>query len=140
MIQQYNNLTLITLDEKGHGKTCNYWYLIQEGHSSYTAFTYRASLERWLHDRGLKLSEPLPEHGVHSYQKISGGFNESMHMSYDDFYNLNTFMESKAMSNGDWTLSRLTADETGRVTVHTLNPNCRHRPQFDHKETRLSHG
>lgn len=100
---------------------------------AHTAFTTRNALEQWLSERGLKMTAELPAHGECSTQHLEGEYSTEMHGSYDAFYALPAIFETKTLSNGDYTLARVTEDESGHRTVHTLNPNCHHRPVFDYR-------
>jgi hypothetical protein len=137
MKQKYSKLAAISLTPEGHARTCNYWYLVQHSWGPHTAFTTRRGLDRWLEERGLRLAGELAHNAVHSEVMIEGEYASEMHHSYDQFYALeNVILETKDLSNGDWTLARITRDENGIRTVHTLNPNCRHRPVFDYNACR----
>ena len=139
MIGHFKNLSVITCDDVLHARTCNYWYLVQADNTAHTAFTHRASLLRWLEERGLHLPYPLPKHGVHSWQRAEGSYRRRYQCSYDAFFALQG-ERTRTMSNGQWTLAILTKDENGFITEHVLNPNCRDRPVFDYQESRTSHG
>ncbi len=130
------NFWLITLDEQGNKRTCNYWYLIQTGGgTAHKAFTQRSSLLKWAEERGISIPEVLPEHGTFSTHRIDGTYREEMHMSYDKFFALDG-TRTRTLSNGDYTLAIITDDADGIKTVHTLNPNCHDRPVFDYTESR----
>jgi hypothetical protein len=129
----YSNLSLATLDKKGHDKTCGYWYLVTEGARSYTAFPTRTGLMNWLQERGLLLTEELPEHGEASYQRIAGSHTTMMHGDIQEFYDLDG-EPTRIVSNGDYTLAIIT-DDSGHKTVHYLNPNCE-RPKYDYASCR----
>lgn len=139
MRQTYSDLHLITLDMEGHLKTCDYWYLVRTPWFAHTAFNRRESLLQYLAERGLELTSELPEHGKPSTQDLRGSYRTEMHGSYDEFYALNG-VRSRTLSNGDWTLAIITTDEDGIKTVHVLNPNCRDRPVYDHRESRATMG
>lgn len=129
-MKHYSNLTLISITPPQHSLTCGYWYLIHHQGMSYTAFATLEGLSRWMEERGLTLSEELPERGVHSAQKLIGEFSENCHMSYDAFYSLQG-QRTKQLSNGDYTLAIIT-DDAGHKTVNYLNPNCKDRHIFDY--------
>lgn len=138
MRQVYNKLTVTSLTPEQHQRTCNYWYVVQHSWGPHTAFTTRTGLNRWLSERGLEIEqESLANNGVHSTVQVKGEYATEMHSSYDKFFGLaNVVLETKDLSNGDYTLARITQDENGVRTVHTLNPNCRHRPTFDYNRCR----
>lgn len=140
MITRNKDLWLITLDPEGHKRTCDYWYLVHVNSiSSHTAFNRRESLLQYLRERGLELTEPLPEHMTYSSQRLKGEYREEMHTSYDEFFNL-IGERTRTLSNGDYTLAIVTHDLDGLKTVHTLNPNCHDRPVFDYRESRGKQG
>jgi len=132
---KYDSLSLCTLTPEQNRSTCDYWFLVHNNNTSHTAFNQRTSLLIWLEERGLELTGPLPEHATHSVQKIKGNYSQKSHMSYDEFYGLPAISESRTLSNGDYVLSRITDDGEGR-TVHTLNPNCKHRKVYNYQESR----
>ena len=122
-------LCSLTPEQKARG--CGDWYTVTQGAMAHTAFRTKAALLAWLDDCGLKLTADLPEAlGTHSYQEIEGQYHQKMHMDYSEFYALPAIKEIRCMSNGDWTMGRITETD-GIRTIHTLNPNCRHRPIFD---------
>lgn len=134
----YDNLTVIAFDERLHARSCNYWYAVQNNHAAHTAFETRAGLLRWLSDRGLSVNEAeLPVAPAWGWVNVTGKYVAAHHLSYDAFYALPAIMETKVMSNGDYTLGRITADADGVRTVHELNVNCKHRPVFDYRATAL---
>lgn len=129
-------LYLCTLNPEWNKKTCDYWYTVEvECSTPHTAFNRRESLLQYLQERGLELTEPLPEHGTSSGQWLKGEYREEMHWSYDEFFALRG-IRTRALSNGDYTLAIITTDEDGLRTVHTLNPNCHDRPVFNYFESR----
>lgn len=130
----YDSLSVTPLDAEWNKKTCDYWYLVQNRFSSHTAFSERKNLLRWLSERNLTIDESTlaPHMQGGPWLRVTGKYADQMHMSYDEFYSLpNVVIESKVWSNGEITLARITEDETGMRTVHTLNPNCKHRPVYD---------
>jgi hypothetical protein len=139
-MQTHKDFWVITLDQQGHEKTCNYWYLVQTyGGSPHIAFTRRSSLENWAFERGLMLPD-MPSPGTHSCSKMEGAYRTQMHSSYDEFYSIEKALEVRVLSNARWTLGLVTKDSDGIRTVHTLNPNCKHRPVFDYEECRVMFG
>ncbi len=94
-------------------------------------------LLRWLEQRGLTINEDdLPIAPVWGWVRVTGEYKATRHLSYDDFYALPAIAEIKVMSNGDYTLGRIT-EENGVRNVHELNPNCKQRPVFDYRATAL---
>lgn len=132
----YRNLYLCTLARAAHERTCGYWYLVHcDWATSHTAFAQREHFLTWLEHLGLSLEAPIPEHGQHSGQKIVGSYRTAAHMSYDAFYALQG-LQVRTMSNGRYTLGIITTDTDGIRTLHTLNPNCHYRPEYDYTESR----
>ena len=68
------SLSLSTLTQEQHERTCGYWYIVEDYHSPHTAFRTREALLRWLDDRNIKLTKDLPAHGEHSYQHLDGQY------------------------------------------------------------------
>ncbi|MGF6996749.1 hypothetical protein [Paraburkholderia sp. GAS32] len=137
--QTFDKLTAISLDTFGHSQTCNYWYVVQQYHGPHTAFQHRENFIKWLDLLGLKLREELPAHGTHKVMWIEGTYRTQMHMSYDEFYALEG-VHTRTLSNGSYTLGIVTTDEDGIKTLHSLNPNCKHRHEFDYQESRAMVG
>ena len=133
MLENYNDLSVIILDEDFHKQTCNYWYLVHNRCSSHVAFHTKGALLRWLGERGLELTEPLTEPGVHSFQQVKGEYNRESHLDEKEFYALPVVALVGELSNGDFTLGIVTVDDKGIKTVHCLNPNVRSRPVFDYR-------
>jgi hypothetical protein len=104
---------------------------------SYKAFASRSCLYRWLGERGLDIDDSkLAPHGQHSSQRINGKFAEQFTMSVEDFENLpNVILETRQLDNGEYTLVRITRDETGMRTAHWLNCNVKTRVKFDYWES-----
>lgn len=135
-MQTYSGLSLISLNQTAHARTCGYWYLIQSyGCTAHTAFATRAALIRWLDERGLTMTAELPAHGEHSVQQLAGSYRSQMHGGCDEFAALDG-ERTKILSNGEYTLGIITRDADGTRTEHYLNPNCRDRPVFDYWQTR----
>lgn len=135
MSDTHKSLSLVTLDPEGHAKTCNYWFLVLSDGMSHAAFERPEQLMRWLAERGLELTEPLPDTGTHSYQRIKGTYAERGHLSYDEFYALKG-ERIRQLSNADYTLGIVTSEADTTRTVHYLNPNCHDRLVYDYFESR----
>lgn len=128
-----SNLWLCSLTAEQKARTCGYWYTVTTGATPHTAFRTRQALDKWLSDRGLRLSAELPPIGTHAVQRLEGEYFQIMHGSYDEFYSLPAIGEIRLLSNGQYTLGRITEQDDGIRAVHTLNPNCKHRPVFDYR-------
>ncbi|WP_321817019.1 MULTISPECIES: hypothetical protein [unclassified Paraburkholderia] len=138
VVRLHENLNVVTLDPLGHGRTMGYWYLVRQGPVyAHTAFNKRENLLTWLRELGLTLDSELPPHGVRGYVFVSGAYRNALHLSYDTFDRQRAGgTAGRALSNGDYTMSINTLDEDGIHTIHTLNPNMKLRPVYDHRESR----
>lgn len=131
-----DQLRINCLTPDWHERTCGYWYTVTQGPYAHTAFATKAGLERWMKERGLEPAEALPEtRGEYATTPIVGAYREVMHASYGEFYSLQG-EHTRTLSNGRYTLAIVTKDEDGIRTVHTLNPNCRERPEYDYFESK----
>lgn len=132
--QTYDKLHLACITPEQHERTCNYWYLVTNGATSHTAFTTAEALLLWLHERNLSIPRAVPEtRGTWDAMFIMGQYFTQSHMNEDEFYALPATHETKTLCNGRYTLARITEDD-GIVTVHTLNPNVKTRPEYDYAE------
>jgi hypothetical protein len=61
---------LAQIDPEHHERTCNYWYLITKGGTSWTAFTTAKQLQNWMDVNGLKLTQELAPVGEFRSQKL----------------------------------------------------------------------
>lgn len=132
-VNTYDSLCVTSLDPTQHKRTCNYWYCVTNHETAHTAFATARGLYRWMEERGLTLDGELPPLGTWGNVKIVGTYCEMMHNDYAYFDALPAIFETKAMSNGDYTLAKITQDKNGVRTVHRLNPNCKLRPVFDYQ-------
>ena len=133
--REYKDLWLITLDAEGHEKTCNYWYLVQTyGCTAHTAFAKRGSLLRWMNERGIELTAPLPEHGTHSVQRLVGRYKTTAHMDPKQFQGLQG-TRTPVLDNGGYTLGVIKEETDGTRNINYLNCNCE-RPKLPYAETR----
>jgi len=128
-------LSLVCLTPDMHEKTCGYWYCVMSEGMSWTAFATVEGLNRWLDERGLTLSEPLPPAKTHQYQGIIGEYIEASHMSYDEFYALKG-TRTKVLSNAAYTMGIITTDEQGIKVVNYLNCNCKDRTVYEYFASR----
>lgn len=135
--RRVKNLSLSCLTPEQHAQTCGYWYCVQTDCMAWTAFATVEGLNRWLDERGLSLSEPLPPAKTHQWQPIIGEYIENSHMSYDEFYALKG-PRTKVLSNANYTMGIITTDENGIKVVNYLNCNCKDRTVYEyfssHKE------
>jgi hypothetical protein len=133
-VQTHSRLSLARFDETMRERHGNYWCAVESECRAHTAFRTPGSAMRWLEERGLTLSEPVPEEGPYSYQRLIGSYREALHCSYDVFYSLDG-TRTRAVSNGSYTMAIITNDEDGLRTVHTLNCNLADRPVYDYAES-----
>lgn len=140
----YGDLQATSLTSEFHQRTCGYWFTVTARAMAHTAFGTRASLDRWLSERGLSLENDLPEAGTFGTSRVIGEYIAESHgeflsddprdgMGEGDFYSLPAIAETMALSNGAYTLARITEDD-GIRTIHTLNPNVRTRVVYDYRE------
>jgi hypothetical protein len=155
MIETHDNLYLISLNPEQNKRCQGYWYLVTSGHMAHNFYT-RAGLGRWLDERGVSLTAPLPEHGTWSVQPLQGSYRTDEMLESADLYG-HEFDESLAaphtlaawravgrtcvvltftLSNGEYTEARITLDEDGIRTVHHLNPNVQARIVYPYESTR----
>lgn len=106
-----------------------YWYCVDDYSTPQTAFRTRAALQQWLEMRGLDVDE-LPPEGQPEYLFIRGGFSIALHMDRAVFDAIEG-AAIVALQNGQYSLAKLAADESGRIVEHHLNPNVADRPIFD---------
>jgi hypothetical protein len=143
--QVYDNLRAASLTPEHHERTCGYWFIVTSGSMAHTAFATRASLDRWLSDRGLSLESGLPEAGTAGTTRVVGEYRTESHgeflgddprdgMGEGDWDLLRPVKAIAVMSNGDYTLGLITEEACIR-TVHTLNPNVKTRLVFDRRTT-----
>jgi hypothetical protein len=131
----YEKLYLTTLDATGHEGTCNYWYLIEANGYAHMGFTTRKGLLKWLAERAILLTEPLPEHGVYSTQHLLGSYEMVSHMDAVECYSIEG-AHVRVVNNGQYTLAILARDDNGTVQEHVCNPNVKDRIIFDATESR----
>ncbi|MFE5290182.1 hypothetical protein ACFRAQ_34885 [Nocardia sp. NPDC056611] len=123
-MQEYGSLSVCSLTPEQHERTCGYWYTVTCGAMAHTAFRSVEELREWLDSHGLKLVNPLPEErGVHSWGPIEGRYRSAMYMDIAQFMAVDPLLMIPQMSNGRYTLGKITEDEDGVRTVHYLNPN-----------------
>jgi hypothetical protein len=157
MIQIYGDLHLTSLDPEQHAKTCGYWYVVRTVHFPHTAFRTRTGLERWLAERALALSQPLPVHGTWSTQTLVGTYRLDVMLDRQDLADhdfatdgalaaprtlaawqaLTPVLTTRDVSNGSFTEAKITLDGDGIRTVHILNPNVHSRVVYDYIESQI---
>jgi hypothetical protein len=118
------SLSLCTLTQEQHEKTCGYWYLVHESHGPHTAFRTREALMRWLSERGLALTKPLPSHGEHSFQYIEGNYARRYIRSVDDIVSC---IENQILilDNAEYTDAYVTHEDGLRVVNIVTRGNPR---------------
>lgn len=129
----HDNLLVCHLTEERHRQTCGYYYTVTSQGMAHTAFRTRHGLDRWLADRGMVISGDISEPGT--FARITGSYRTASYL--DDAQVLHELIGTitPVMSNGDWTLGKITRDADGITTVHHYNPNVRTRPVLDYRTT-----
>jgi len=114
------SLSLSTLTQEQHEKTCGYWYIVQDMHGPHTAFRTREALMRWLSDRGLSLTRPLPGRGEHSFQYIAGNYARRY---VGDMNQIEAQIEDRilVLDNAEYTVGYIT-HEDGLHVVNIVGP------------------
>jgi len=113
---RYDELALAQPTHDRARQTCGpYYYLVQYGALSFTAFRTRYGLLRWLKLRGLKLTENLVPEGESAYQRLDGHFYEEM-LNVDDYRIREAGVEGEhfyQMSNGNYVPAIAYVDKDG---------------------------
>ena len=124
------SLTLATLTQEQHERTCGYWYLVQDSHTAHTAFRTREALLTWLADRNINLTQDLPAHGEHSFQYLEGQYGRRYVGSISD---IESRIEDQVMvlDNAEYTVGYVTEEEGLRVVNIITRGN--HRTVFDYR-------
>ena len=126
----HNKLDVICITPEQHEKTCGYWYLITQRGTSHTAFKTKQGLFRWILERGLELSEPVPvNRGEYKNITIRGEYYDNM-----TFKELPAGMETKQLDNADYTRATITEYE-GLNVINFQNCNVKDRKVFDYFQT-----
>lgn len=139
MTTTYSGFWVSRLTAEQRARTCGYWYTVTTyGATPHTAFKTRAGLDRWMRERGLKLT------GGEALDNESGGTCriEGTYRTNSHLYDADTFADlsgelTRTLSNGDYVVAVITTDYDGIRTVHTLNPNVRGRVVYDYRESDL---
>lgn len=135
-----DQLYLHALDERAHQQTCGYWFTVTSRAMAHTAFRDLDHCLEWMRSLGLTIDGGvLPQRGVRGTYRITGAYRDQMHLNYDDFYALDG-VQRRTLSNARYTLGIITQDADGLRTLHTLNPNCHDRPEYDYAESRAMVG
>lgn len=65
---------------------------------------------------------------------IDGEYTCTMHnCTLAEFHKIPYIAASRTLSNGEYVEALFTLDDDGKVTVHTMNPNCEDRIVFDYR-------
>lgn len=132
-MRKIDHLRLCCLDRDQHDRTCGYWYTVTTfGGTPHTAFRTREALTAWLANRGLTLSQDLPEErGTWQSQPITGEYFECYVSTAGDMPRGRKILK---LSNAEYTVAALSEHE-GRVAVSVINVNSP-RPVFDYNAAR----
>lgn len=125
-VQTYSSFWLNCLTPEFHKRTCGYWYTVTTGGATaHTAFAKSEELIQWLNERGLRLTDTLPEErGTYKCMRIEGTYHSASYMDVEAFNAIQPILEIQVMDNGEYTLGKVT-EEQGIRTVHYLNVNVR---------------
>lgn len=135
MNETFANLNVCSLAPEQHQRTCGYWYTVTTSWGGpHKAFATERGLYRWLEERGLELSEPLPPRGTFGYQPLKGAYRRRSFMDANEFEHLDGVF-TKVLDNAQYTLGILTKED-GVVTVNYLNCNVKTRQVFDYTASR----
>ncbi len=131
------NLSVCQVTDEWAANTCGpYYFLVQTyGTTPHTAFCTEHGFMKWLSERGLSLTKPLVVKGEHQYQKIEGSYIDNMMSDVEAFNQINPIIETRVMSNGDYTLAKITENSEGVRVLNYLNCTCE-RVKFDYQESR----
>lgn len=130
----YEGLTICSLTQEQHERTCGYWYTVQSRATAHTAFRTKAQALRWLAQLGLTIANELPEAGTHSFQPIAGSYRRSSHMDVAAFAELQG-ETVPCLDNAQYTKGIITLDADDLRTLHHLNCNVE-REIYDYRLTR----
>lgn len=136
MKRTYTALWCTRLSADSHRRTCGYWYTVTQSTMAHTAFRSREALDLWLSDRGLMLPAPM-DNPEGDWCGIVGTYREHVHMIDPAEFDKIEGLQTRDMSNGEWTKAIISTDADGIRTVHTLNPNIRTRTVYDYAESNL---
>lgn len=125
-VRSYKNLWLSCFTQESHDNSCGYWYAVRVSHAPHTAFATAERLGEWLAHRGLTLEQPIPaERGTWAYFPIRGAYFDASHRDVSVFEEIEPLFCLPVLSNAEYTLGKITEDESGVRTLHYLNVNDR---------------
>jgi hypothetical protein len=131
-MQKTKSLSLATLTQEQHDRTCGYWLIVQDYHSPHTAFRTCEGFFRWAEDRGLDIEKSLPAHGEHSYQTIIGQYGRRY---IGDVSEIESRIEDQilVLDNAEYTIGYVTIEDGIRVinVIGRGNP----RMVFDYRSS-----
>lgn len=133
-VQTFDHLSLSSLNQEQHQRTCGYWYVATNNNGPHTAFRTKAAALRWLERFGLTIEDELPDPGASSFRRVQGGYRRVGHMDVGAF-NALSGEKVLCLDNANYTEGVVTTDEDGLRTLHHLNCNV-DRPTFDHAVSR----
>jgi hypothetical protein len=129
---------LCCLTEEQRLKTCGYWYTVTEKALPHTAFCNAWALRRWLWERGLRLTEPLPEkRGDPACMRIDGAYSSSLaDCTPEEWAGVAPVLgRGVGLQNGDYVETVFTSELDGTVREWKLNPNCKWRKVYDYSQS-----
>lgn len=131
---KYDNMRLICLDQDGHDRTCDYWYLVHTfGATSHTAFRTRDAVLMWLRALGLHVDEEIPLDHVHKSMEIIGSYTRELVGCGEDTWSRRIGgIPCAVLSNGSYCTGKL--DEVnGERILHVPNPNVPWLDKLDYR-------
>lgn len=132
----HDRLMVHHLTEERHKQTCGYWFTVTCGSSAHVAFATRGQLDNWLSERGLVIDGDISCNGTSSH--ITGQYRDTSHMNPTALDHLDG-IETRQLSNAQYTRAIVTTDPDGIRNVHYLNVNIRSRIVYDYTESRQMH-
>ena len=122
----YDRLFLQCLEKEVDGNL----YLVTSGSRSHFAFRTKEGVQNWMSERGLRLSEELPNAGIAKNLSIIGGYRCCQYRNVEEFNALPAEHKCKVLDNAQFTLGKIT-EENGLKVIHSLLP-CSDRIVFDY--------
>jgi hypothetical protein len=127
-MEKITSLHLTCITPEHHARTCGYWYLITSNAAPFKAFETKKGLDRWLCERKLNLSAALPaKKGTFKNINIEGHYYNNM-----TFGPLPDGIETKKLSNGDYTRCTITTHSDGARVINYHSPNVKSRVVYNH--------
>ncbi len=131
----HTQLCLVTLNNELNRRR-GHWFTVQSQAHSHVAFTTCDSLNLWLEERAIALTQVIPEMGTFSYQMLIGAYKTCHWRCLGGFESLKAHaQEARVLSHGTYTLGLITKDDSGITVVNSLDPSVPGRQTFDFQES-----